>query len=253
MVASVRAGLESALMRAAKAVAGNMSEGAPTQFPFDPETEFLWNRVKSYTMTTIERIDALRVTVEYLQANSIAGDIVECGVWRGGSMMAVALTLLRLGGNRRLWLYDTFSGMTPPGSEDRDFQGRAAADLLAAEDPETSYIWCKSPLTRVRSAIAETGYPMEQIEFVVGAVEKTIPLRAPESISFLRLDTDWFESTHHELCHLWPRLVNGGVLIIDDYGYWAGARKAVHQYFSEVGLRPFLHRIDDTARLVIKR
>ena len=106
-------------------------------------------------MTSIERIDALRASVEYIHANSIPGDIVECGVWRGGSMMAVALTLLRLGEIRRLWLYDTFSGMTPPGSEDMDFQGRAAKDLLATEDPDSpdSLIWAKSSLAEVQAAL----------------------------------------------------------------------------------------------------
>src|SRR5262245_27111585 len=130
MVASVRERLKRVLMRAARALGGNTS-GSPqssVQFPFDAETRVLWDRVRSRTMTSIERVDALRASVEYIHENSISGDIVECGVWRGGSMMAVALTLLRLGELRRLWLFDTFSGMTPPGSADMDFQGRAAKD-----------------------------------------------------------------------------------------------------------------------------
>jgi hypothetical protein len=204
-------------------------------------------------MTSIERIDALRASVEYVHANSIPGDIVECGVWRGGSMMAVAITLLRLGGNRRLWLYDTFSGMTPPGTEDMDFQGRAAKDLLAAEDRENSMIWGKSSLAEVQDALAETGYPGERIEFVAGPVENTIPLGAPESIALLRLDTDWFQSTYHELVHLWPRVTVGGILIIDDYGDWAGAKWAVDEYFARIRPRPLLHRIDGAGRLVIKQ
>jgi O-methyltransferase len=255
-MARVRRRLERAVIGAAKVIGGNASGIAAkscVQLPFDPETQVLWDRVSSRTMTSVERIDALRVSVEYIESNSIPGDIVECGVWRGGSMMAVALTLIRLGGIRRLWLYDTFSGMTPPGSEDMDFHGRAAKDLLAEQDPDDSLVWGKSSLAQVQAALAETGYPREKIEFVPGPVEDTIPLQTPESIALLRLDTDWFGSTLHELVHLWPRLVEGGVLIIDDYGYWAGARKAVHQYFSEAGLRPFLHRVDETARLVLKR
>lgn len=219
---------------------------------FDPETFSLWNSVRSRTMTSIERVDALRQGINYIHVNSVPGDIVECGVWRGGSMMAVALTLLSLGGLRRLWLYDTFSGMSPPGPHDVDFQDRTAANLMAVEDPETSSIWAKSSLSDVRGAMAKTGYPLENIEFVEGPVETTILQRAPESIALLRLDTDWYDSTYHELKTLWPRLVQGGILIIDDYGYWAGAKRAVDQYFREIGLRPFLHRIDDTGRLVIK-
>src|SRR5262249_14121759 len=255
MVASVRERLKRVLMRAARAVGGNTGSApqSSVQFSFDAETRVLWDRVRSRTMTSIARVDALRASVEYIHENSISGDIVECGVWRGGSMMAVALTLLRLGELRPLWLFDTFSGMTPPGSADMDFQGRAAKDLLAEEDPANSPIWGKSSLADVQAALAETGYPAEQIEFVPGPVENTIPLRAPESIALLRLDTDWFQSTFHELVHLWPRMAPGGILIIDDYGDWAGAKKAVDAYFAEIRPRPLLHRIDGSGRLVIKQ
>src|SRR5262249_16705101 len=110
----------------------------------------------------------------------------------------------------------------------------------------------KSNLMEVQVALDETGYPPDQLQFVVGPVETTIPLQVPDVIALLRLDTDWFESTYHELRHLWPRVADGGVLIVDDYGHWAGAKKAVDQYFCDAGIRPFLHRIDPTARLVIK-
>jgi hypothetical protein len=83
-------------------------------------------------------------------------------------------------------------------------------------------------------------------------VEDTIPARAPDSISVLRLDTDFYASTRHELTHLWPRLTAGGILIVDDYGHFEGARKAVDEFFAERGERPFLHRVDYTARLVVK-
>jgi hypothetical protein len=216
------------------------------------ESLALWERVRARTMTSIERIDALRQAVEHIHANDIGGDIVECGVWRGGSMMAVALTLERLGARRPLWLYDTFSGMTPPRPDDIDLRGRAAADLLANEDPEVSRNWARSPVADARQALAEAKYPTELAHFVVGPVEETIPRHAPASIALLRLDTDWFQSTYHELVHLWPRVVEGGIVIVDDYGHWAGAKKAVDQYFSEQALRPFLHRIDYTGRLIIK-
>jgi O-methyltransferase len=160
------------------------SSRAWVHLSLDLETQVLWSKISQYTMTSIERVDALRHAVEHIEATSVPGDIVECGVWRGGSMMAVALTLLRVNGLRRLWLYDTFSGMTSPGVEDRDFQGRAASDWMATEDPETSHIWAKSSLAEVREVIAETGYPMGQVEFVVGPVETTIPLRVPEQIAF---------------------------------------------------------------------
>jgi hypothetical protein len=87
---------------------------------------------------------------------------------------------------------------------------------------------------------------------VKGKVEDTIPRAAPKQIALLRLDTDWYESTYHELKHLYPRLVPGGVLILDDYGHWEGARRAVDQYFEEERIRLFLHRIDYAGRLAIK-
>jgi hypothetical protein len=218
----------------------------------DPQTHVLWERVRPFTMTSIERVDALREAVEHVHAHGIPGDIVECGVWRGGSMMAVALTLLRLGVTRRLWLYDTFAGMTPPGPEDKNFRGRPAAELLAIDNPVNGFIWGKSALAETEAALAGTGYPAKELEFIVGPVESTIPARVPERIALLRLDTDWYSSTYHELVHLWPRLVPGGILIVDDYGDWQGAKKAVDRYFAEAGLRPFLHRIDGAGRLVIK-
>jgi hypothetical protein len=254
IVNGTRRRLNRALMRAADMLTPRAGGGpAPAQHAeFEPETLALWERVRSRTMTSVPRIDALRSSVEHVERNAIAGDIVECGVWRGGSMMAAGLTLTRLGARRRLWLYDTFEGMPPPSAVDHDLAGRSAAELLAAEHPETSLIWARSPLADVKAGMSETGYPAELVTYVVGPVEATLPGTIPERIALLRIDTDWYASTYHELLHLWPRLSPGGILIIDDFGHWAGAKKAVEQYFGEIGLAPFLHRIDQTGRLVIK-
>ena len=81
---------------------------------FDPATAEIICRVTPFTMISLEGITALKNAVEYVTRYNIAGDIVECGVWKGGSMMAVALTLLNLGAKRRLHLFDTFAGMTAP-------------------------------------------------------------------------------------------------------------------------------------------
>ena len=83
-------------------------------------------------------------------------------------------------------------------------------------------------------------------------MEETIPGRAPERIALLRLDTDWYESTRHELEHLWERLEPGGVLIIDDYGHWAGAREAVDEFFAKRSDAPLLTRVDYTGRIGVK-
>jgi O-methyltransferase len=209
--------------------------------------------VSPFTMTSPERVFALRQSVHHIIRNKIPGDIVECGVWKGGSMMVIARTLLELGvTDRNLRLFDTFQGMSEPTTFDSSRDGEAASDLLATSDKETSWVWAYSPVEEVRRNVKGTGYPAERLEFVQGKVEDTLPANAPTQIALLRLDTDWYESTYHELVHLYPRLSAGGILIIDDYGHWEGARKAVDQYFEEQGLKPLLHRIDYTGRICIK-
>jgi len=218
----------------------------------DDHARAVLETVAPFTMTSPERILALRDAVRHICRHRIPGDIVECGVWRGGSMMAAALTLLACGERRRLHLFDTFAGMPPPSTADRDISGVPAADLLAVEDPLAGDTWCHSPLADVRANLASTGYPAELIRFVAGRVEETLPEEAPEQIAILRLDTDWYESTRHELEHLYPRLAEGGVLIIDDYGHWEGARRAVDEYLAATGTRLFLTRIDYTGRMAVK-
>jgi len=223
-------------------------------FPVDFEEadRELYRRVGAYTMTTPARVYALVRATEYVTARRIPGALVECGVWRGGSMMAVALTLLRLGvTDRELYLFDTFSGMTPPTEEDVRSSGERAADLLETEERDAD-VWAIASLDDVRNAVLSVGYPEERIHFVEGPVEETLPSQAPEQIALLRLDTDWYASTKHELVHLYPRLSSGGVLLLDDYGYWQGARKAVDEYVDANGLQLLLNRIDNTARLAVK-
>jgi len=98
--------------------------------------------------------------------------------------------------------------------------------------------------------MASTGYNMNRVHLHRGLVEETIPRFAPDRISILRLDTDWYESTKHDLVHLWPRLSPGGILIIDDYGHFAGARDAVDEFFASQPI--FLFRVDYTVRMAVK-
>ena len=210
--------------------------------------------VRPHTMTSPERVVSLIRAVEHVTRQSIPGDVVECGVWRGGSMMAAARTLLRLGDvSRTLHLFDTFEGMPPPTELDRAAaDGTPAADLLATEDRATSVNWAVAGLDLVRANVESVGYPADRVKYVVGKVEETIPRQVPERIALLRLDTDWYESTRHELIHLYPRLVPGGLLIVDDYGHWGGARRAVDEYLEEAKIPLFLSRIDYTGRIAVK-
>lgn len=220
----------------------------------DPVARATIETALPYTMTSAERLASLCEAVRYIVASGIPGDMVECGVWRGGSMMAIAKTLLQAGDSSRgLYLFDTFEGMPPPTPLDVTADGENAAALMQKQkrgDPRS--VWCVASLTDVQRTMELTGYPPELIHYVKGKVEETIPSAAPSQISVLRLDTDWYESTRHELEHLYHRLSVGGVLILDDYGHWAGARKAVDDYIREHGLPLLLHRVDYTGRIAVK-
>ena len=210
--------------------------------------------VKPYTMTSPERVNALIDAVRYVAANDIAGAMVECGVWKGGSTMAMMLTLKKLKDESRdFYLYDTFSGMSTPSDADVSFQGDKARETFSKlEISEDVSGWCLSPLEEVKQNVFSTSYKKDKIHFIKGKVEDTIPENIPQTISILRLDTDWYESTKHELTHLFPLLQPNGVLIIDDYGHWEGARKAVDEYLSDNNIRILLNRIDYSGRIGIK-
>ncbi|OAI43293.1 hypothetical protein AYO41_02110 [Verrucomicrobia bacterium SCGC AG-212-E04] len=227
---------------------------AVSRMDFDPEICQLFERVQPFTMTSPERMYALVQAIDYITDNHLPGAIVECGVWRGGSMMLAALRLLERGDSSRdIFLFDTFEGMPPPTTDDVRYDGEPAAQLLAQERRlEGSHLWAHSTLEEVHRNVLSTGYPMERVHFIRGRVEVTIPSSAPECIALLRLDTDWYESTAHELSHLFPRLGTRCPLIIDDYGYWKGARRAVDEYFSTQAIRPLLNRIDETGRCMLK-
>jgi len=210
--------------------------------------------VRPYTMTSPERIRALCSATRYIEEAGIQGAIVECGVWRGGSMMAVARTLMSRGApDRDLYLFDTFEGMSEPGVHDVATTGESARELLGrASRTEEDLVWCYAPIERVAQVMSLTKYPERRIHLVPGRVEDTLQAAAPGQIALLRLDTDWYESTRHELEQLFPRLSRGGVLILDDYGHWQGARRAVDEYLREHQVKLLLHRIDYTGRIGVK-
>ncbi len=225
---------------------------------FDEETIRLCHRVAPFTLTGPERIAALRDSVRHLVRTGVPGAIAECGVWRGGSMQVVALTLLEEGvSDRELYLFDTFGWVPEPEGRDVDLWGTSALDDWrryerdgdAALDPAFRYL----PFDEVRKALEATGYPPERLHFVRGDVRHTIPEQAPEELALVRLDTDYYDSTLHELRHLEPRIVDGGFLLVDDYGHFKGAKDAVDEYYAAKGETVFLQRVDYTARLVSVR
>lgn len=209
----------------------------------------LYNEVRPFTMTSIERCYALFQTVEYILNNNIPGDFVECGVWRGGSSMMILKTLMLNGvKDRKLYMYDTYEGMSEPTADDGVDANKEWKDSVVSTETNS---WCLSKIDEVKANIQSTGYDINLVTMVKGKVEDTIPGVLPSQIALLRLDTDWYESTKHELLHMFPLLQKNGVMIIDDYGHWEGARKAVDEYFKNNN-SAMLQRIDYTGRMMIK-
>jgi hypothetical protein len=204
-------------------------------------------QVAPYTMIGFERLFALVTAVRYLAQGGVPGAFVECGVWRGGATAATALTLKAAGAAPRdTYLYDTFEGMPRPGNEDRNFNNEdAAATFAEKRTADDRADWNVASLEDVRENFRRLGLEPGRFHFVKGMVEDTLPAQAPAGdIALLRLDTDWYKSTRHELLHLFPKLAPGGVLIIDDYGDWRGARKAVDEYLAETGRPMLLTRVN---------
>lgn len=224
------------------------------------EDRAIVDAVAPYTLTSRQRRYALVQAVQYLVRRGVPGAFVECGVWRGGSALAMLMALQReRTDDRELWLYDTFEGMTAPSERDRspfDAPARRTWDIAVASGRKAwQHLFEPQDfsLDKVRALLEGTGYPRQHLKFVAGDLMQTLPAQAPGRIALLRLDTDWYESTRHELEHLYPRLSPGGVLIIDDYGHWQGCRDAVDEYFARPGNGPvLLNRIDYTCRIVIK-
>lgn len=224
----------------------------------DLDKEFvpLYRQSVECTAASVERLYALYTAVRYVTGRGVPGDIVECGVWRGGNCMLAALTLMLVDDpTRRVWLYDTFGGMSEPTDRDRDVYGGSAYDMrdqpFSAEGRPTPFQFAASR-DDVAANMAVTGFPEERVRYVEGRVEETLPANRPDQIALLRLDTDWYESTAHSMRHLYPLLAPGGILLLDDYGDWPAVRQAVHECLDELGEVLMLHRIDNTGRIAVR-
>lgn len=243
------------IKRAAKVLLNRADE---VIFPPEATEEdyVILEKCKPFTMTSSARLWATVSASKYVVKNSIEGAFVECGVWRAGSSMAMALSLLNLNiKDRSLFLFDTFSGMTEPSDNDVDGRGVRAKEILGRTPKgDGNNVWCVAGLEDVKANMASTAYPKELVKYIEGDIIETLKIaeNIPDKIALLRLDTDWYDSTKAELEVLYPKLVKGGVCIIDDYGHWHGARKAVTEYFDALGCHPLLQVTDYTGRLFIK-
>lgn len=221
----------------------------------DNDSDFMniYTKINDFTMTSKVQCYSLYMAVKYIIKADIEGDFVECGVWRGGNCILIAETLKLLDiKDKKIYLYDTYEGMSEPTDIDVSVENSTnqAKTEWSKKQKNDHNEWCYASMDDVQKNMFSTGYPKDNFIFIKGKVEETIPSVIPKSISILRLDTDWYESTKHELKHLYPLLSRGGVLIIDDYGTWSGSKKAVDEFFE---INPvLLNRIDQGNRLVIK-
>ena len=230
---------------------------SPMQFPelMTEELRFIQEiHSSSLTFTSFESLSTLAICCKYISQENIDGDFVEAGVWRGGSSI-VARKMI--GANRNFYLFDTYSGMTEPSAKDSRIGSRASESILQKwkdSISENTSSWDFASLEEVKKNFVRYNLLDSSIRFIVGDVRKTlVESQLPEKISLLRLDTDFYDSTLIEMQALWPRLVSGGILILDDYGYWDGAKTAVDEYFESIGIRNVLKiPIAGGGRVVLK-
>ena len=206
--------------------------------------------VAPYTMTSGKRITQTIRAVRDLDANNIPGDIVECGVWKGGQIISAWLANNKT--KRNFWLFDTFEGMTEPTVHDHKVNELNVVShaRLSRKAKNGFDQWCRAEIGEVSENVFKY-IPPHQCNFIKGPCEQTLldPNNIPKSIALLRLDTDWYESTLQEILTLWPRLNVGGYMVLDDYHSWRGSKKAFHEAFGD-SLE--IHTIDRTAVYVRK-
>ena len=208
-----------------------------------------------YTLASVSRLVNTVKSCKYVVENDIPGDFVECGVWRGGNGILAKKIFERMGSDKKVWMFDTFEGMTAPTKFDVQTQSKVPAERrYKVKNNGAHSEWCYASLEEVRRNCEASSIKLESVRFVKGDVCETLGRESnrPEHISVLRLDTDWYESTKIELETLYPILAERGVLIIDDYGYWDGSRKAVDEYFGKSQDRPFFSVVDSAGRSAIK-
>lgn len=214
----------------------------------------IYQKCHELSLLSRERLLALSEAVDYVARNQIPGGIVECGVYKGGSALCMLLTLEEIGDiSRPIYLYDTFTGMSKPTEKDVDFKGDPALPRWEKLQKEGYNEWAYASQEEVINNLSISNYPKRQVLLVQGEVEKTLPSLTPDWIALLHLDLDFYGPTYCAMCHLFPRLIKGGVLIMDDYGHWRGTKEAVDQYLVETKTTLSLAKVDYTGYVGIKK
>lgn len=228
------------------------------------------NRVRPYTMLPVPRLISLYTQVKYCEQHNIRGDYMECGVWKGGAVGLMALTNQLYGTKRRnLYLFDSFNDICPP---DPELDGqRAIRDALKYSHTTGEQIFGRKKFKSLKGfydsfggkgtlhqtkklLFSQIGYDKHKVQFYKGWFEDTIPKASKyvKQLAILRIDADWYKSVYISLKYFYPKVVKGGFIIIDDYGYYEGCTKAVKKYFSEHNIRLYPNYIDSGCVYFIK-
>jgi predicted O-methyltransferase YrrM len=200
----------------------------------------LYRTVRPFTMCGNTRLRGLYRAARYVVANNIPGDLVECGTAQGGSAALMGLTLKRLATRRTLWVLDTFEGLPPPTAEDPDWE---VAQRYTGS--------CRASVAEVSALFERLGI-LSDCRLVKGRFQETLPAFGAQPIAVLHIDGDWYESVKVCLASLYDRVSPGGVIQIDDYGHWQGARKAVDEFMRSRSIKVDLQCLDYTGRQLIK-
>jgi predicted O-methyltransferase YrrM len=211
-----------------------------TAFRSDPFAH-AYRTVRPFTMSGPARLRALYEAVEHVSENGIPGSIMECGAARGGSSALLGIAIKNTGGGRTLWVLDTFEGIPAPTRSDPDHE-------IAA--PYTGRF--RGEIADVASLLDRVGI-LDHAELVKGRFEDTIPRLAPGPIAVLHIDGDWYSSVKVCLDYLYDRVAPGGIIQIDDYGHWEGARKAVDEFLAARKITEPLRYVDYSGRQLIKQ
>ena len=217
---------------------------------YDLETIRLARQI---SMQSHERLWALINATKYIALNDIPGNFVECGVYKGGSAVVIARTLNRYKVlDRKIYLYDTYEGMTAAQEIDKRISTNISAIYYLNNSLKEDKVWAYASFESVTKVIDSLDYPKSNFIQIKGDVSETLLKVLPTPIALLRLDTDWYESTLVELEVLYPLVVKKGIIIIDDYGHWSGAKFAVDEYLALNKINPLMNYIDYSGRLWVK-
>lgn len=206
----------------------------------NPRLALLFVAVRPYTMLPYGRLKVLADLAERCNQENISGAFVQCGVWKGGSAAVLADVAER--GDRRLFLFDSFQGCPSPGAADVSMHGRQGqAGEAAASRADVDGLFQQLGISHYAA--------WERWLYVIPCwFQATLPKVTPqiEQIALLHLDVDWYESTKVCMEYLYPLVANGGMVMIDDFFYWQGTRKAVLEYLGQGFSRLKTHQVDHT-------